>query len=137
VKLLAAAIVFAIFPAVKAAPPLNVDRLIEAICQVEDGQWGKPGGRGNIQYSAWSDVSDLPFYSSATESLALPVYRKHLDKLSGQLRSAGVNVNAQTLGTCWRWGFEGARRRHWKSDDGARTQNLYDDRNWWRDKMTT
>lgn len=127
-KLLACAAFLSIFPSMRAAQPaIDKDRLLAAIFEIEQGEWKNPGGRGNISYSAWSDSSDLPYQASGNESLAMPVYRKHLEKLTSQLRAAGVRVNPQTLGTCWRWGFEGARRRHWKSDQGDRTANLYYD----------
>lgn len=129
-KTIIAVILFSLAVMVKAAPAVNVDRLIETICQIEDGHWGKPGGRGNMLYRAWSDSSDLPYYASANESLAMPVYRRHIAKIAAELRLYRVPVNAQTIGTCWRWGVEGARRRKWSSDQGQRTQNLYDDKSW-------
>lgn len=114
-------------PFAKAQTPVDHDRLLIAIFEIEQGKWGEPGGRGNICYDAWTEDSNLPYYASANEAQAMPVYRKRLVRLSRMLRAAGVRVNAQTLGTCWRWGFEGARRHHWRSDNGVRTQNLYDD----------
>ncbi len=125
-RAIVASILLAMSPATK-AEPVDYPTLIRAIGEIEQGAWGKPGGTCNIMYAAWSDASPLSYVASGNESQAMPVYFKHLDKLSSQLRAAGVWVNPQTLGTCWRWGFDGARRRHWKSDQGERTANLYAD----------
>lgn len=125
-KLLLASVFLAMSPATK-AEPVDYPTLIRAIAEIEQGTWGQPGGTCTILYAAWSDSSDLPYQASANESQAMPVYFKHLDWLSAQLRKARVSVNPQTLGTCWRWGLDGARRRNWKSDQGERTENLYDD----------
>lgn len=125
-RLFVASFFLAMSPAIK-AEPVDYARLISAIAQIEQGEWGKPGGTCNISYSAWTDASPLSYVASANREAAMPVYFRHLDKLSTQLRAAGVAVNAQTLGTAWRWGFTGARRRHFVSDQGERTRNLYAD----------
>ncbi len=129
-KALAAVALLSIFPSMRAAPPagIDADRLLSAIAEIEQGAWGKPGGPCNLSYSAWTDAApDLPYYMSANEAVAMPVYRLHLKRLSTELAANGVKVNPQTLGTAWRWGITGARRRHWTSDQGQRTANLYDD----------
>ena len=41
----------------KAAPPLDVDRLIECLIQVEGGKWGDVGGAANIGFAAWTQHS--------------------------------------------------------------------------------
>lgn len=125
-RVLISTLILAMSPAIE-AEPVDYARLISAIAQIEDGAWGKPGGACNISYAAWSDSSPLSYVASADRETAMPVYFRHLDKLSKQLRAAGVAVNAQTLGTAWRWGITGARRRHWESDQGGRTRNLYED----------
>lgn len=123
---LVATLLIAMSPAPK-AEPVDYARLISAISQLEQGAWGKPGGICNISYAAWSDRSPLSYVASANEAQAMPVYVLHLEWLATQLSKRGVPVNAQTLGTCWRWGLEGARRRKWVSDNGERTKNLYDE----------
>jgi hypothetical protein len=128
-KALAISLFLSMVPTVKPSPPaIDFDRLITAIAELEQGDPKKPGGRCNISYSAWSDASTLPYYASANEAQAMPVYRAHLAKLALSLTRAGAPVTAQTLGTAWRWGFTGAQRRHWKSDSGVRTSNLYHDK---------
>lgn len=109
------------------AEPVDYARLISAIAEIEQGRWGEPGGICNIGYTAWSDASDLPYQASGNPEQAIRVYYRHLDSLSRRLRAAQIPVTPDTLGTCWRWGFSGAQRRHWKSDQGQRTQNLYAD----------
>lgn len=105
---------------------LNLETLIEALAQEEGGAWLKVGGVCNISFSAWSDRTELPYQGSMHESVALPIYRLHLLWIMKELKRNGVRVSAQAVGSCWRWGVSGARKRKWVSDYGQRCQNLYD-----------
>lgn len=109
-------------------PKLEVNRLIACIIEVEQGHWTELGGAGNMSFGAWSDSSDLSYQGSRTESLAMPVYRKHiLEKIIPQLKAVNCKVNPQTIGSCWRLGFTGARKVGFKTDEGLRISNLYYD----------
>lgn len=125
-KAIAAAAFFALSRVFMKAEPIDVPRVLEAISQEEGGAWGKNGGVCNISYSAWGDRSELAYQLSRNEASATPVYRLHIAWIEKMLAQNGVRVTAQTIGTAWRFGIEGARRRKWKSDYGARCLNLYE-----------
>lgn len=126
-KAIAAAAFFALSRVLVRAEPIDVERQIEAICQVECGTWGKPGGRACINYSLWGDhAPGIAYQLSGNEAYAMPVYRAAIAWICRTLKANGVKVNPQTVGTVWRWGITGARRRGWKSDSGTRTANIYE-----------
>lgn len=107
---------------------VNYDRLLACIAEIEQGDPKNAGNISNISYSAWETAApDIPYHMSANEAICLPICKKHLAWLSAELRKVGCRVNAQTLGTCWRHGFTGARRLGFKCDQGQRTANLYAD----------
>ncbi len=108
---------------------LDYDRLLACIGEIEQGDPNKPGGNCNISYLAWETVApDLPFHMSANESVCRPVCKKQLLWLVERLKEVNCKVNPQTLGTCWRLGFQGARRVGFKHEQGVRTSALYFDK---------
>lgn len=79
-------------------------------------------------FLSWSDSSDLSYLGSRTESLALPVYRKHIrEKIIPQLKAVNCKISPQTIGSVWRLGFRGARKVGFKTPEGERISNLYFD----------
>ncbi len=112
------------------AEPIDLDQMIAAMAQVEGGAWGKPGGTCCMNYSAWSQHSNLPFQASMIAETALPVYRLHLEWVLYNLPKHRVRVTPAAVYLCWRRGLEGAvaiLRKHPMPDEAVRCQNLYED----------
>ena len=112
-------------------PEIDLERLVECIMQTEGGSWGKPGGRGCIHYSAWSDRTHLPYQGSMSEETALPVYRDHVEWLIRNLPKHHVTVTPAAVYACWHYGLEGGSRmihRHGLPEDAVRCMNLYDEK---------
>lgn len=118
-----------ISPLMKAETPIDRERLMEAICQIEGSEWKKPGGRACIHYAAWSQHSELPYQGSMTKETAWPVYLAHLEWLIYNLRRNKIAVTASSVNVCWHHGLQGGiaiLRKHPHPDEGTRCQNLYE-----------
>lgn len=115
--------------AAKPAPPkIDVERMIEAVCQIEGGEWNKPGGRGCIGYAAWSQHSHYAFQLSANREYAIPVYLKHIEWIIKFLPVHGINVTPASVYLAWRRGLEGAvllLKHGAMPEQAVRCENLY------------
>lgn len=128
-KALLAGLVLILHPTMNAKPPLDLDRMIEAVSQIEGGKWGQPGGPCCIGYSAWSQHTNLPFQASMHPETALPVYREHLEWIIYNLPKHHCPVTAATVYLCWRRGLHGAvaiLRKIEMPEQATRCQNLYE-----------
>lgn len=121
---------FSILPMMKSEPPINVDRMIEAIAQVEGGAWGSPGGTCCISYIAWSQHRPaLAYQLSASKEHAIPVYREHVEWLIFNIPRNHVKLTPAAIYCCWHHGLDGGTkmmRRGDKPEDSVRCQNLYE-----------
>ena len=100
-------------------------RLLNAIQQVEGHKWSDPGGALAIQPATWRQHSHLPYRFASLRPHAEQVARRHLEWLAKSLRDDGWPVTPYALAACWRFGFEGYKRRNAHIDYAIRVQNLY------------
>jgi len=124
-------ILFAI--AVHAAAPAFADqdaRLLDAIAQVENHQWSDAGGRYALSYSAWRDVSALPYDCARNPAIGTAKAYEHLAKLRKGLKSHGMAATPYALALCWRGGlarFVAGNSPASHKDYARRVVNLYSD----------
>jgi len=129
-KPIALAALLSFLPGVKAEPPtkpIDVDRLIVSLNEIEQGKWGTPGGILNISYALWSDYSKMAYQLSGNRYHALIVYKLAIHGIMARLARIGHPVTVEAVATCWNEGFEGARRQKFRTSFGTRTSNLYHD----------
>ena len=127
---LIASLFLAVLPVSKPAEPIDVERMIEAICQIEGGSWSAVGGAGCLSYIAWEQHRpNLSYQLSASKEHAMPVYREHLHWLIFNLPRNRIKVTPASLYTCWRYGLDGGikRLRSGIPAQAVRCQNLYED----------
>ncbi len=127
---LIASLFLAVLPVSKPAEPIDVERMIESICQIEGGKWSDVGGAGCLSYIAWEQHRpNLSYQLSASKEHALPVYRSHLQWLIFNIPRNRVKLTPASLYVCWHLGLDGGTRllrNHPMPDDGQRCQNIYE-----------
>lgn len=105
---------------------VQVTSLLDAIRQVEGHPWTDPGGAYAIQPSTWRQHTKLPYRLASVATHATAVAERHLAWLARSLAADGFPVTPYTLAGCWRFGFEGFKRRRGQPIDYAtRVTNLY------------
>lgn len=109
-------------------PQIDEGRLLSAIRQVEGHKWSDPGGAYAIQPTTWKQHSKLPYRYASSPDHADEVGRRHIHWIIRTLRDDGIPVSAYSIAGCWRFGFEGFRRRKDRIDYATRVANLYHDR---------
>lgn len=109
---------------------IDVESMVWAILQVENGKWGTLGGKGNMMRTTWKDRTSLSYERSRDPRFAIPVYRAHVRWVMQQLDKAGYYVTPARIYDCWWFGVEGTKLRieYAKlSETAVRCQNLYDE----------
>lgn len=108
---------------------LDIERLVHAICDIEGGQWGNLGGRGNMRRATWEDRTSLPYAQSKFEAPAMVVYFKHVKWLAAGLEADGLKATPARIYECWFLGLTAgiARIRYGTlSQQAQNCQNLYE-----------
>lgn len=123
-------LLFLCLAATTAAAPLDIQRFLNALAQVETGaRWdGRPGPAGElsawqIRKETWRQHTGAPFRLAATNAaLAEVIAIEHITWLELELGRRGLPVTPAAVATCWNGGL--GRAGQW-SDFGQRVENLY------------
>jgi len=94
--------------AVHAAVPAHANQdaqLLDAIAQVENHRWSDAGGKYALSYSAWRDVSGLPYDCARNPAIGTAKAYEHLARLRKGLKSHGMAATPYALALCWRGGL--------------------------------
>ncbi len=113
-------------PAVVVQPDYR--RLLTCIAACEAGDPKAIGGRLCWTRVAWYEETNLPFTTRMVADHGDAFAEQRLIKMAVRLASAGIAATPLTLGSCWRWGFDGTVQRIRSGaviEYGVRVQNLY------------
>ncbi|HEY0966965.1 MAG TPA: hypothetical protein VGD88_06220 [Opitutaceae bacterium] len=124
---------FILLAATGLAQPLNQERFLYAVRQVETGNgWdGTPGRHGEVSHwqitpGVWRQHTALPFSLARDPAHAKAVAAKHARWLAAGLQRAGYTPTPARVGTAWNVGLEGFLRSGGRiTDHGQRIANLY------------
>lgn len=106
----------------------DLDRMVQAVCKIEGGEWAELGGAGCMTRATWADRTKLPYSASRYADTALPVYRDHVLWLIAGLVRAGLPASPENVYLCWRRGLTGGVQRIKAgriSDAAKRCGNLF------------
>ncbi len=111
----------------KAEVGVTLERFLSCIAQVEGHKETDLGGRYGLSRITWGDNTTLAYSFSRISEYAEVVAEKHFRWICRTLRDRGYEVNAYTVGGCWRWGVEGFidRQKYGRVEYAARINNLY------------
>lgn len=127
-KHLAALLLMCFCRPVKAAhPPIDSERMLAVLAEMEGGAWGKPGGPAQISYIAWAQHSPHAYQMSGNRDACLPILRAHLAWLLRNLSAYGGKPTPHDLAIAWRRGLAAASTLKWRDEYGTRAANLYAD----------
>lgn len=109
------------------AEPIDLDRMIDAIAQIEGHAVNDLGGPGRMLRGTWYDRTKLAYVHSRSPEYCRPVYKAHLIWITEQYRNRHIKVTPETLYLAWRRGVEGAvvRLRGPMSDIAVRCGRIY------------
>ncbi len=93
------------------AESIDLDRMIDAIAQIEGHATSDLGGPGRMLRGTWYDRTRLSYALSRYPEHAAPVYRAHLRWIMVQFEAQRIAVTPETLYLAWRRGVEGAAQR--------------------------
>ena len=124
---------FILLAATALAQPLDQDRFLHAVRQVETGQgWdGTPGKHGEMSHwqitpATWRQHTALPFDLARDPAIARLVAAKHACWLAAGLQRAGYAPTPARVGTAWNVGLGAfVRSGGVINDHGQRIANLY------------
>ena len=121
--LIAAAVITFVAPTPK---PIDVDKLVLAIEERENGKWSSPGGRACWQPETWKQFTKLPYRMASNQWQSRIVMKIALANYSARFTAEGIEPTVWRLATAFRYGFDGAilRARH-ASDYGELTEGIY------------
>lgn len=110
-----------------APAPLDLDRLVVAIEEKEDGSWLRAGGRANWQRSTWERFTFLDYSLARDPYWSRKVARWALEAYVAEFRALGLEPTAWRLATAWRRGDSGAIRAVRRAGDyGSLAEALYE-----------
>ena len=93
------------------AAPIDADRMLLAISQIEGGRYGHLGGPCCLSETVWRQHSHLSYDLSRTPFFCIQVEHQHLAWIIESLQRAGIAVAPDTVYAAWRLGLTGAVRR--------------------------
>lgn len=123
---LLAALFLGVVTAVR-AEAIDVDRMIDAIVQIEGHAVNDLGGPGRMLRGTWYDRTRLPYDRSRDPEFCRPVYRAHVRWIMEQFRREGIKSTPESVYLAWRRGVEGAvvRLRGPMPDEAIRCGRIY------------
>lgn len=121
------ATLFLVFAIPARAESIDLDRIIEAIAQIEGHSESDLGGRCRMLKATWYDRTRLSYALSRFPEHATPVYRAHLRWIMAQFKTKRIAVTPETLYLAWRRGVEGAvvRLRGRMPNEAVRCGRVY------------
>lgn len=98
-------------------PVLTFDKLIAAIEEKENGLWSNDGGRANWKRETWAQFTMSPFRFAKEQEDSRLVMRWALQRYTDRFIAMEETPTVWKLAMCWRYGFEGARKKRRVRDD--------------------
>lgn len=107
--------------------PVDLNRLVLAIEERENGSWSNPGGRACWGRSTWVRFTTLDYRHARDPYWSRKVAKWALEAYAADLRAMGLQPTVWRLSMAWRWGDTGAlRRRRVLNDYGTLTEGIYE-----------
>lgn len=119
-------------PAIHA--PVNLDRMIACLIEVENSPWNSPGGSLQFTPATWQRFAGKISYKRAQNPAQAKIVAKvALSTYQAILAGENLPSDSYALALCWHYGDTGAVERLRKkiySDYAGRAENLFNDLSW-------
>lgn len=112
------------------ARPVDIDRVLRCVLELEQHRWAWPGGALAFQFASWAEDSDLPYSDACNPVKAAAVAHRRLMRFRLRAEAAGVLWTPTVALDSWRRGIDRAIRNAkagTPSDYAVRGTNLYRD----------